>query len=121
MKNRHFQGFTLVEIMIAIAIISIVFAIAIPQFISARKTAQGKTCCENLQQIDGAKERWAVEMQKNSTSTPAWSDLYNNNSSADYLRRIPICPGAGTYTLNPVSVDPTCSVTGSTNGWHALP
>jgi prepilin-type N-terminal cleavage/methylation domain-containing protein len=59
-KNIRKAGFTLVEIMIVVAIIGLLAAIAIPNFVRARTTAQQNACINNLRQIDGAKQQWAL-------------------------------------------------------------
>ncbi|MDD5439564.1 MAG: prepilin-type N-terminal cleavage/methylation domain-containing protein [Candidatus Omnitrophica bacterium] len=101
------KGFTLVEIMIVVAIIGLLAAIAIPNFIKARNRAQINACIANLKQIDGAKQVWALDVGKTDTDTPDWTDLTPN-----YIKKTPTCPSGGAYSIRAVASDPTCSVTG---------
>ena len=74
------QGFTLVEIMIVVAIIALLAAIAIPGFLRARKRTQATIVLDNLRLIDGAKDQYAVENSK-TTGTP------DPVSLAPYIKR----------------------------------
>src|SRR5437588_12583910 len=65
-KTNKKAGFTLVEIMIVVAIIGLLAAIAIPNFVKARETAQLNSIFNNLRIIEGAKDQWALE-SKNGT------------------------------------------------------
>src|ERR1700687_3687003 len=68
-KLNRTHGFTLVEIMIVVAIIGLLAAIAIPNFVRARTTSQKNACINNLRQIDGAIQQWALENQAAAATT----------------------------------------------------
>ena len=55
----------MVEIMIVVAIIGLLAAVAIPNYVQARNNSQQKACINNLRQIDGAAQTWALENQAN--------------------------------------------------------
>jgi prepilin-type N-terminal cleavage/methylation domain-containing protein len=101
------SAFTLVEIMIVVAIIGLLAAIAIPNFIKAREASQKNACIANLKQIDGAKNTWALEQKKVSTDLPVDNDLFGTTL---YIRDKPSCPANGTYDLKTVSEKPTCTI-----------
>src|SRR5437899_2115018 len=94
------------DIMLVVAIIGLLAAIAIPNFVKARTASQKNACIANLKQIDGAKATWALEQKKVTTDTPADSDLFG---ATQYIRDKPSCPGGGTYALNDVGSKPTCT------------
>ena len=92
--------------MIVVAIIGLLAAIAIPNFIKAREASQKNACIANLKQIDGAKQTWALETKQVSTATPTEALLYGPTL---YIRDTPACPANGVYTLNSVANKPTCN------------
>lgn len=106
MRHRS-KGFTLTEIMLVVALISFLIAIVVPTFFRARELSRMRSCQENQYKIDGAKEQWALENRMSATDTPTWEVLIGNTR---YIRKSPACPATGTYTLNMVSMHPTCSL-----------
>ncbi len=112
--NRK-AGFTLVEIMIVVAIIGLLAAIAIPNFVKARTTAQQNACINNLRQIDGAIQQWALENKAPADQAVTLTDV-TPYIKLDSTGSLPACPASGTYSCSTVSEAPQCTVTG-----HALP
>jgi len=107
--------------MIVVAIIGLLAAIAIPNFIRARATSQQNACINNLRQIDSAIQEWALETGQNNGATigniatvSAYIKMNANNS-------VPICPANGTYTVGKVGDNPQISCSLSTlESAHAL-
>lgn len=100
------QGFTLVEIMIVVAIIGMLAAIAIPNFVKARNTAQANACISNMKQVDGGIQQWALEKGKKDSDAPKSDEV------AEYVkgRKMPTCPAGGEYALG-ARVDAVPSIT----------
>jgi len=105
------KGFTLVEIMIVVAIIALLAAIAIPSFMKSRADARASSCVNNLRLIEHAKQQYATSQQQLAETTVLYfSDI------AVYLKGMTggsnstlICREGGTYTVGAVNALPTCS------------
>jgi prepilin-type N-terminal cleavage/methylation domain-containing protein len=126
-KTSQKTAFTLVEIMIVVAIIGLLATIAIPNFVRARLKAQQAACINNLRQIDGAKQQWALEFKAAAAATPQLSNIqpYLGRGSSGTA---PTCPAdaastfATSYGINDLQTSPAClvmpGVAGDSTGHH---
>jgi len=116
LKHRN-AGFTLVEIMIVVAIVGLLAAIGLPNYLHATRASQTNACIDNLRKIDGAKVQWALELNKALTEVPENVDLEpyfgRGGASASSLGGI-YCPLSGQgslngYVVNAVGTAPECA------------
>lgn len=100
-------------LVIGVPVVGLLAAIAIPNFVQARTTAQKHACIANLKQIDGAAQQWALENRKTASDTYSLTDpallMYLKGSV------LPTCPAGGTYSAGPqIAEVPRCSISGHT-------
>ena len=117
--------------MIVVAIIGLLAAIAIPNFVRARSTSQMNACINNLRQVDSAKQQWALEKGKQGTDLPVLADIapYIGRAGTEAAVEASVyCPVAAThsfaasYTIGTCATAPTCIGMGADATYpHKLP
>ena len=126
MEIKMKKGFTLVEIMIVVAIIGLLAAIAIPSFMKARTSSQKNACINNLRQIESAKDQYSIEVGRTNlwafaSDAEAFSNLVG--AATGYIKIAPACPASSStelkgttaradadYTVNAIGSNPICAV-----------
>jgi prepilin-type N-terminal cleavage/methylation domain-containing protein len=120
LQTKRTGGFTLVEIMIVVAIIALLAAIAVPNFLRARKRSQATRVLEDLRMLDAAVDQYAIETNKSSGSHPVIGDLknylkagttlyntgkdmFNNDYGPFTVDSVPVVPASTFSTLSDVA------------------
>ncbi|MBN2144965.1 MAG: prepilin-type N-terminal cleavage/methylation domain-containing protein [Candidatus Aureabacteria bacterium] len=97
------QGFTLVEMMIVLAILGLLLGLGIPGFLRARDRARRDTCVNNLRMIEHASDQYRIDNNMAVTASTRITWLWPSSSASDvkdvssYINRQLFCPSRGTY------------------------
>ena len=102
-RTNRTSGFTLVEVMIVVAIVGVLAGLSTPNLIKARDNAQINSIISNLRQIESVKEQWALENRQGNGAVPVEADLLpffrGNHMPTPYVNE--------TYSINPIGTPAT--------------
>ena len=94
------RAFTLVELLIVMAILAVLLSVALPNYLHTRKTSQKAICINNLKKIDAAIDQWTAEHAISNGTQPT---LQQEEEIYGYTNKgKPGCPAGGVYTIYPV-------------------
>lgn len=98
--------------MIVIAIIGLLCAIAIPNYVRARASSQANFCINNMRQIDGAMQQFAIENRKVVGTVVSYPSDLTPYIKLNAVSAIPNCPAGGNYSVEPIGSEPSvlCSL-----------
>ncbi|MFO1487520.1 MAG: prepilin-type N-terminal cleavage/methylation domain-containing protein [Verrucomicrobiota bacterium] len=124
---KHGRGFTLLECMIVLAIISLLAAITVPSLVRARTTSQMNDCKNNLRQVDSAVQQWALEANAG-IGTPVNAvniRPYLGRGASGSMDNV-FCPADpsklfdNSYTLTDTGTKPACQIVPAGTGAHII-
>ena len=123
MRTERRSGFTLVEIMIVVAIIGMLAAMCIPSYVRARANSQATVCVHTMLDLEGAAQQWALEQGKKNGETPTFPDDLMPYIKLNKDGKIPPCPAGGLYDVAALGTIPsvTCTVGNTTTPAHQMP
>ncbi len=124
--NTKRGGFTLVEIMIVVAIIALLAAIAVPNFLRSRRRAQATQVLQDLRMIDAAIDQYAIENNKSGGASVSWDDVRNylkagsrleTSGGNDVIGNAIAIPAVDTAPKVPLATYNALSVVAPTSFW----
>ena len=118
-KDSH-AGFSVLEVLIILAVVVLLADIAIPNFIKARSQKAANACINNLRQIDAAANQFTLEQGKTNGEAIHFPDDLTPYIKLSSAGKIPGCPSGGRYGIWRVGQIPKCTL-GITNSSHVLP
>ena len=104
--NTKRGGFTLVEIMIVVAIIALLAAIAVPNFLRSRRRAQATQVLQDLRLIDAAIDQYAIENNKSGGASVSWTDVRNYLKTGSRLETSGTAAAGADIIGNTINVPP---------------
>jgi len=107
-KPLRLSGFTLIEIMVVVAIIGLLMSVATLGINQAVKRAKDQVCRMNMASIEHAKQLWMLDNRKGDNDVATEDDLKGLLKDKTF----PACPGGGAYAINAVNSPASCSVHG---------